>query len=142
MKVAALSFDIKLKLWHAKKIKIFFFAFSLFLPLFFINVLWNHISRNYICSLLDWICKQIMDWFGITVLAGLVFYGYSCHWLNRRGVNSSWSVCTEDGSKLWHVYVILILCPSQWHRLLISVNHYVSVRVDTCWARQYQKGDK
>jgi hypothetical protein len=33
--------------------------------------------------------KQIMDWFGITVLAGLVFYGHSCHWLDRRGVTSS-----------------------------------------------------
>jgi len=33
--------------------------------------------------------KQIMDWFGITVLAGLVFYGHRCHLLVRRGVNSS-----------------------------------------------------
>jgi len=40
-----------------------------------------------------------MDWFGITVLAGLVFYGHSCHWLDRRGANSSWSVLS-DGRKL------------------------------------------
>jgi len=38
-----------------KKIKIFFFAFSPFLSLFFINVLWKHFPRNYICSLLDWV---------------------------------------------------------------------------------------
>jgi len=40
--------------------------------------------------------KQIMDWFGITVFAGFVFYGHNCHWLDRRGVNS-WSVHTKDG---------------------------------------------
>jgi len=31
--------------------------------------------------------KQIMDWFGITVLAGLVIYDQSFHWLER--INSS-----------------------------------------------------
>jgi len=72
-----------------------------------------------------------MDCFGITVLAGLVFYCHSCHWLDRR-VNSSWSVHTGVGRKLWDVCIILILCPSQWHRLLISVNCYTA-------AKQYRK---
>jgi len=56
--------------------------------------------------------KQIMDWFGITVLAGLVFYGHNCHWLDRRDLTLL-DLFTLKMEENCDTYIILILCPSQ-----------------------------